>query len=321
MQGTRDVYGDHVFEENILSGLELRGFKGLRALGLLVDESESKENLTETLDKLSLDFLQPGKYQPRQHIDQHALDELADSIKTQGVIQPLIVRKVENNKYEIIAGERRWRAAKLAGLTHVPAIIKQVEDNVALAYALIENIQRENLNALEEAIAFERFKNEFDMTHAEIAETVGRSRTSITNSLRLLTLSEPIKKMIEEGKLDMGHARALLSLDSNQQYIVALKVIEKQLSVRETETLVNSTKISTVTEVKQREYPFKDKCNYWSKNLSSSLSTEVTVKFNDKGCGKITINVDSLDKMDWLIEMLNFSIETNDVSIGTTVDQ
>ena len=309
MQGLWDVYGDFVFKEIILSGLELKGLRGLRSLGMLLDESEKKDVPTDMLDKLSVDFLIPGKYQPRQHIEQQALNELADSIKSQGILQPLIVRKIELNKYEIIAGERRWRAAKIAGLTHVPAIIKEVEDNVALAYALIENIQRENLNAIEEAIAFERFKNEFDMTHAEIAITVGRSRTSITNSLRLLTLCDPVKKMLEEGKLDMGHARALLSLDSKQQYIIALKIIEKQLSVRETESLVNSTKISALTEVKQKGYLFKDKCNYWSKNLSNRLLTEVTVKFNDKGCGKITINVDSLDKMDWLVDMLNFSMD------------
>ena len=294
--------GASLCKEIILSSLELRGLKGLRSLDLLINTSEGHDEISKQIDKLPLDFLVPGKYQPRKHIDQKALDELAHSIKTQGVLQPVIVRKLEQKQYEIIAGERRWRAARIAGLTHIPSIISEIEDNIALAYALIENIQREDLNPIEEAIAFERFKNEFNMTHADIANTVGRSRASITNTLRLLFLSEPVKKLLEEGMIDMGHARALLSLESDQQEIIALKIIEKKLSVRETEQLVNGRKQLQVTTDTEENVFIKDKCND-----RLNILKIISHKLNNKGSGKIIIHVESLDEIDWLIDNINFS--------------
>lgn len=308
LRGWRDICRGVVIKGNILSGLELKGLKGLRSLGILIEESESTEIVKEVLDRIALDFLIPGKYQPRQNIDQQTLMELAESIKTQGILQPLIVRKVENHKYEIIAGERRWRAAKLAGLTHVPALIKAVEDNVALAYALIENIQRENLNAIEEAVAFERFKNEFDMTHSDIAQTVGRSRASITNSLRLLTLCDQVKKLLEEGRLDMGHARALLSLTTEQQIEAAKLVVEKALSVRETEKLVQ--RLNNIPEKKKTTYideAFEKKSAFWKTELSKKLSSSVNIQVGSDGKGKMVIHFDSMEEANWLMDHVGFT--------------
>ena len=206
----------------------------------------------------------------RQNLDDTTLNELADSIKVQGIIQPLIVRKVEFSKYEIIAGERRWRAATIAGLTHVPAIVRDIEDNVALAFSLIENIQRENLNPVEEAVAFSKFRDEFSMTHDEIAHMLGRSRVSVTNTLRLLSLEARVMKMLEDSKIDMGHARALLTLEPEQQYRVALMIIEKQLNVRLTEELANSFKYQN-NQSKDIKTNYHEKCFDWTRELKRLL--------------------------------------------------
>ena len=191
-----------------------------------------------SLGELPVGQLQRGQYQPRRDMDEEALQQLASSIKAQGILQPIIVRKVSADRYEIVAGERRWRAAQLAGLVQVPVVIKDIPDETAMAIGLVENIQRENLNAMEEANAFQRLLDEFDMTHQEVAESVGRSRTAVSNLLRLLNLAEPVQKLLTQGDLEMGHARALLALPLEKQWSVAQQVVEKSLSVRDTEALV-----------------------------------------------------------------------------------
>ena len=217
--------------------------KGLgRGLDALL--SGGKEQGSDLLRELKLEQLKPGKYQPRSRMDEESLKELAASIKAQGIMQPILARELVNGDYEIIAGERRWRAAQLAGLTQVPVLLRKVPDNAALAMALIENIQREDLNPLEEAIGIQRLIDEFQMTHQTAADAVGRSRSAASNLLRLLKLPQVVQDMLLEGAIDMGHARALISLDSAEQVLLANKIILRGLSVRETEKLVNSFKFS-----------------------------------------------------------------------------
>jgi len=283
-----------------VSNLELKGLRLLRNLETSISDSNVVNKVNTDISHLALEFLTPGKYQPRKHIDDTTLNELADSIKVQGIIQPLIVRKVEFSKYEIIAGERRWRAATIAGLTHVPAIVRDIEDNVALAFSLIENIQRENLNPVEEAVAFSKFRDEFSMTHDEIAHMLGRSRVSVTNTLRLLSLEARVMKMLEDSKIDMGHARALLTLEPEQQYRVALMIIEKQLNVRLTEELANSFK-SQNNQSKDIKTNYHEKCFDWTRELANKFSTKVSVKLNPQGKGTITIHVNSIDEIERLI--------------------
>ncbi len=285
---------------SVVSNLELKGLRLLRNLETSISDSNVVNKVNTDISHLALEFLTPGKYQPRKHIDDTTLNELADSIKVQGIIQPLIVRKVEFSKYEIIAGERRWRAATIAGLTHVPAIVRDIEDNVALAFSLIENIQRENLNPVEEAVAFSKFRDEFSMTHDEIAHMLGRSRVSVTNTLRLLSLEARVMKMLEDSKIDMGHARALLTLEPEQQYRVALMIIEKQLNVRLTEELANSFK-SQNNQSKDIKTNYHEKCFDWTRELANKFSTKVSVKLNPQGKGTITIHVNSIDEIERLI--------------------
>lgn len=284
-----------------MSNLELKGLKGLRNLGDLIQESQIIKADYEQLERLPIEYLTQGKYQPRRQLNDGALNELADSIKSHGVIQPIIARRLEKNNYEIIAGERRWHAAKIAGLTHIPAIIRDMEDNVALALSLIENIQRENLNPIEEALAFKRFLDEFSLTHDEIATIVGRSRVAVTNSLRLLLLCESVREMLQIGQLDMGHARALLSLNAEQQNRLALDVVKKQLSVRETERLAALMKHLNVIEHKNEMNDYRQECNQWASVLSEMLSKTVSVKLNNNGTGKVIIEVHSPEEIDWLL--------------------
>lgn len=295
LQGSKSLGG------SVVSNLELKGLRLLRNLETSSSGSNEMDDTNVSITHLALEFLQPGKYQPRKHIDDTVLNELADSIKVQGIIQPLIVRKVEHGQYEIIAGERRWRAAKIAGLTQVPVVIRNIEDNVALAFALIENIQRENLNPIEEAVAFSKFRDEFSMTHDEIAHTVGRSRVAITNTLRLLSLDKRVMRMLEEKKIDMGHARAVLTLDFEQQYQVALMIVEKQLNVRSAEELVNSLKFQNDRANKIKKNYYHEKCDYWTQELSSKFATKVSVKLNSLGKGTIIIHVNSADEVERLI--------------------
>ena len=213
--------------------------KGLgRGLDALLANDESASSQPDSLGTLPVENLQPGKYQPRTHMDQASLESLADSIRAQGIMQPIVVRLVDGGKYEIIAGERRWRASQLAGLKEVPVIIREIADDVALAMALIENIQRENLNPIEEANGIQRLIEEFNMTHESAAQAVGRSRSAVTNLLRLQNLHGVVQEMLAQAKLDMGHARALLMLDGAKQIAAAEEIVQNQLSVRAAEQLV-----------------------------------------------------------------------------------
>lgn len=241
--------------------------------------------------KLAVDCLQPGKYQPRGDIDEAALAELTDSIKQQGLLQPLIVREIRSGCYEIIAGERRWRASKLAGLTEIPVILRQVDDETAMAIALIENVQREDLNAMDQARAMHRLTDEFDLTHQQVAELVCKSRTAVSNYLRLLNLNESVKRLLENGDLDMGHARCLLMLESNQQASVAQSVVAKNLSVRETEALVARVKAGGTLEARRDQKPeIAPKFKQQIQTLSTRFQTKVNLKQTKAGKGTLVIH-------------------------------
>ena len=256
------------------------------------------------LEQISVEILQRGQYQPRQHIADEALQELSDSIKQHGVMQPIVIRKVssegEDAQYEIIAGERRWRAAKLAGLTHVPAIVRDMSDQVAIALALIENIQRQDLNPMEQALALQRFHEEFGLSHQEIAETVGKARASVSNLLRLLSLEESVKVLLDEQKIDMGHARALLPLKKNEQAKIAQQVVAKGLSVRQTEQLVRELQKPVSSNEKAK--PSSD-TNQLIEKLTEKLGAEVQIDHNAKGKGKIVIKYHSLDELDGILKV------------------
>lgn len=268
--------------------------KGLgRGLDALLDAGEpAAVQAPGTLSSLRVEQLQRGKYQPRTVIDDGALQQLADSIRKQGLMQPIVVRPLpaDAERYEIIAGERRWRAARLAGLAEVSVVVRDVPDQVALAMALIENIQREDLNALEQARGLEQLSAEFGLTHQEIAEAVGRSRVAVTNLLRLLHLSQPVQQLLMEGKLDMGHARALLSLEGRLQEGVARKIAEKGMSVRETESWVQEL-LHPVAAVASKSVPMPDRDVQRLENeLSERFGTTVEIKSARKGSGKLVIS-------------------------------
>ena len=274
--------------------------KGLgRGLDALL-AGDSEENKKDTLQHLQLDQLQPGKYQPRTHMDQASLAELAESIKSQGIMQPILARALIAGNYEIIAGERRWRAARLAGLTEVPVLVRVVADEAALAMSLIENIQRENLNPLEEATGIQRLINEFDMTHQLAAEAVGRSRSAVSNLLRLLNLAPPVQELLMHNQLDMGHARALLSLPNAGQITVANEVVGKGLSVREAERLVQRQQRP---DSKSKAKPDRDILRL-QEELAEKLGAVVTLKTQNKGRGKLIISYDSLEQLDDIIGRL-----------------
>jgi ParB family chromosome partitioning protein len=271
----------------------------------------------EELRKLPVDLLQRGKYQPRIDLRQESLQELADSIKAQGVVQPIVVRPINadgsyagnsseaqaEQRYEIIAGERRWRAAQIAGLHEIPAVIRRVPDEAAIAMALIENIQRENLNPLEEARALQRLITEFDMTHATAAEAVGRSRTAVTNLLRLLELGEDASKLVESRQLDMGHARALLALESKrQQAEVAAQVAQQKLSVRETEALVKRLQAQAAAGSQSAAPRVDPNIRKLEADLSEKLGAKVQVQHASSGKGKLIISYHSLEELDGILE-------------------
>ena len=279
--------------------------KGLgRGLDALLSGSDAKTE--DELRNLPVERMKPGKYQPRTHMDQDSLAELAASIKAQGVMQPILVRAVETTpgaeRYEIVAGERRWRAAQLAGLTEVPVLVRTIPDEQALAMALIENIQRENLNPLEEAQGLQRLIDEFGLTHQQAADAVGRSRPAASNLLRLLQLTAPVQEMLMTGQIDMGHARALLPISTGQQVGVAQRIIQKGLSVRETERLVqqllNPPKHAPEKTIDRDLLSLQER-------LSDGLGTNVAIRSNKKGAGKVTIEFSSLDQLDGLISRLN----------------
>ncbi|WP_264874652.1 ParB/RepB/Spo0J family partition protein [Vibrio agarivorans] len=248
-----------------------------------------------TLADLSIHQLQPGVYQPRKDMSDEALAELSASIQSQGIIQPIVVRKVAEERYEIIAGERRWRAAKQAGLKQVPCLIKNVQDRAAVAMALIENIQREDLNAIEESQALERLQEEFQLTHQQIADVIGKSRATVSNLLRLNQLEEQVKHLVEQKSLEMGHARALLALESESQYQVAEQIVKKSLTVRQAEALVKKTLAAQQSGEKLENLPVANTTvneETYSKleKLQQALATKVDVKVAKNGTGNVLIN-------------------------------
>lgn len=253
------------------------------------------------LRELPVDLIQRGKYQPRVEMNQEALEDLANSIKVQGVVQPIVVRPIGHEMFEIIAGERRWRATQLAGLDKIPAIIRDVPDESAVAMALIENIQREELNPIEEAAALQRLIDEFEMTHMQAAEAVGRSRVAVTNLLRLLSLTEDVKRMLSNGDLEMGHARALLPLEGGKQIQAAHQVVSRGLSVRETEKLVKKILSGIFESHPQKKQSTNPDVLKLQDNLSEKLGAKVKILYNDKGKGKVEIQYNSLDELDGIL--------------------
>ena len=252
-----------------------------------------------SLRTLAIDLVQRGRYQPRTDMHPESLQDLADSIKAQGLVQPIVVRPVGGGRFEIIAGERRWRAAQLAGLQAVPVVVRDVPDRAAIAMALIENIQRENLNPLEEARALRRLIDEFEMTHQEAAEAVGRSRTAVSNLLRLLELNDDVKQLVEAGKLEMGHARALLALAGARQSEAARTVVARGLSVRETERLVRKRQGGERPKPKAAA-PDPD-VQRLERELSERLGARVSLKAGARGKGQLVISYNSLDELDGIL--------------------
>ncbi len=253
------------------------------------------------LQKLPIEWLKPGKYQPRKDMSQDALEDLASSIRSQGVIQPIVVRQVGEQSYEIIAGERRWRASQLAQLDVIPCIIKDVPDEAAVAIALIENIQREDLNAMEEAIALQRLLSEFELTHQQVADAVGKSRASVTNLLRLNQLNDDVKLLLEHGDIEMGHARALLALDGLAQSDAARIVAAKQMTVRDTENLVRRL-LEPAPEVTPK---VKDPdVSSLEQRLSERFAAPVEINYNKKGKGNLVISYSSLDELEGILNKL-----------------
>ncbi|NOX76149.1 MAG: ParB/RepB/Spo0J family partition protein [Gammaproteobacteria bacterium] len=275
--------------------------RGLDALLGGSVKSISDNSAGTDLREIPVDLLQPGKYQPRTDMHPESLEELASSIKAQGVVQPIVVRPLAGGKrYEIIAGERRWRAAQIAGLHDIPSVVRDVPDEAAIAMALIENIQRENLNPVEEAVALQRLIDEFDMTHQQAAEAVGRSRAAVSNLLRLLTLNDDVRKMLEHGDLEMGHARALLALDGDAQSQAAREVVAGGFTVRDTEQLVRrlgNTPAKTKKDAKSVDPDIKR----LQDELAQKLAAKVLFQHAAKGNGKLVIHYNNLDELDGIL--------------------
>ena len=271
--------------------------KGLgRGLDALFDGDSNLNTIGGALQNLKISVLQPGKYQPRTSMDKEPLAELAESIKTRGVMQPILVRQISGGNYEIIAGERRWRAAQMAGLQEVPALIREVDDDAALAMSLIENIQREDLNPLEEALGIQRLIKEFGMTHQAAGEALGSSRSAISNLLRLLSLPASVQKLMMQGRLDMGHARALLALSSVKQIEVANLVANKKFSVRETEVLVGRM----TSTLSSKKFPDQDVLRL-QEEVSAQLGAQVTIKPGKKNTGNVLIHYSDLEQLDGIL--------------------
>jgi len=281
--------------------------KGLgRGLDALLSGNKSEKD--EVMRDLKVTLLKPGKYQPRSHMDETSLNELAASIKAQGIMQPILVRQLGDNNYEIIAGERRWRAAQLAGLSHVPVLVRSVSDNAALAMALIENIQRENLNPLEEAVGIQRLIDEFKMTHQVAADAVGRSRSAASNLLRLLKLPKSVRNLLMDNKLDMGHARALLPLENAQQILLANKIVMERLSVREAESLVQKQGHASCKEKPKSKAKVDRDTLRLQEELSALLGTNIQIRSGSKGSGKLIINYVNNEQLDVFLSRLKKDI-------------
>ena len=261
---------------------------------------EGKVPVDGELRNLPVEFLQRGRYQPRRDMDPGALQELADSIKTQGVMQPIVVRPIGENRYEIIAGERRWRATQIAGIDSIPVIIREIADETAIAMALIENIQRENLNPMEEAIALQRFADEFQFTHQQVADAVGKSRATVTNLLRLTSLNHEARSLLECGDLEMGHAKALLGLPDNMQGKAARAVVAKGLSVRQTEAMVR-TLIAQKYQPSETEKTLDPNVRKLQDDIAERLGATVQIEYNARGKGRLVISYNSLDELDGIL--------------------
>jgi len=270
----------------------------------------AKESLTadsdqDSLKSLPLDLISPGPYQPRSIFDKDRLQELADSIRHQGVIQPIVVRAKGDENYELVAGERRWRAAQMAGIENIPAIVRKVPDEIAIAMALVENIQREDLNPIEEATALRRLVDEFQMTHQEAGDSVGRSRSAVSNLLRLLELSEEVRELVDARHLEMGHARALLTLEPSMQAKAAREVVARELSVRETEQLVRRLKNPPLPKVTTLDPDVQRLQNA----LAEKLCAKVKLTHNAKGKGKMVIAFNSADELDGILEQMGLDTD------------
>lgn len=277
--------------------------KGLgRGLDALLSGSGADSN--DVLREIEIAQLQPGKYQPRSSMDEASLNGLAESIKAQGIMQPILVREVKGNKFEIIAGERRWRAAQIAGLHRVPVIVRNVENHAALAMALIENIQRENLNPLEEAIGIQRLIGEFQLTHQAASEAVGRSRSATSNLLRLLNLSQHVQEVLMRGEIEMGHARALLALAGAQQVMAANKIIADKLSVRETEKLVHEILNPVVKAERKKLIGGNVDIIRLQERVADQLGTKVGIQHKTRGMGKLVIEYKSLEQLDGILQKI-----------------
>ena len=278
-----------------------RGLDALLTSNRTSNSDSATTTITSELQQLAVEFLTPGKYQPRKDMSQEALEELASSIRAQGVIQPIVVRPLAKDKFEIIAGERRWRASQLAQLAEVPCIVKDVPDEAAVAIALIENIQREDLNAMEEAVALDRLSTEFALTHQQVADAVGKSRATVTNLLRLNQLNDDVKLLLEHGDIEMGHARALLALKDTEQSDAARLVAAKQFTVRETENLVRRIlEPKPVAEPQQKD----PDVSALEQRLSERFAAPVQISYNKKGKGKLEISYSSLDELDGILSKL-----------------
>ncbi|GLS28221.1 ParB/RepB/Spo0J family partition protein [Marinibactrum halimedae] len=257
------------------------------------------------LVELPVEFIERGKYQPRRDMNPEALEELAESIRVQGVMQPIVVRPIAESRYEIIAGERRWRATQLAELDKIPAIIRDVPDEAAIAMALIENIQREDLNPVEEAIALKRLQDEFELTHQEVAEAVGKSRTTVTNLLRLLSLTDDVRKLLEHGDIEMGHARCLLTLGALAQREIASQITSKGLSVRQTEALVR--RIQQEESKPKEEKNTNPDIHHLEEGLSAKVGVPVSVQHSASGKGRLILKYNNLDELDGILAHLRYT--------------
>lgn len=287
--------------------------RGLDALlGSIRQVSQDVQAATSTeqgqLQHIDVNQLQRGVYQPRREIANDQLTELADSIKKHGIMQPIVVRRLGEHAavpFEIIAGERRWRAAQLAGLDRIPALVRDIPDELAIALALIENIQREDLNPMEQAVALQRFHDEFGMSHQEIADTVGKARATVSNLLRLMSLHDDVKTMLDHGDLDMGHARALLALKSQQQLNVAKTIVEKVLSVRQTEQLIRDLLNPPQAKAKPASATTSADVEQLSRRLSERFGASVEIEHNQKGKGRMVIRYHSLDELDGILALID----------------
>jgi ParB family chromosome partitioning protein len=279
--------------------------KGLgRGLDALLGGAERKGRDEESLAQLAIASLRPGKYQPRTRMDEASLAQLADSIRARGVIQPIVARPVGEGQYEILAGERRWRAARMAGLERVPAVVREVPDEAALGIGLIENIQREDLNPIEEANGLKRLIEEFKLTHDEVAQAIGRSRAGVTNLLRLLELAASVQSMVQDGRIDMGHARALLALSKSRQVELAERVAQQGLSVRETERLVQEASAGPRPARAAAAHKLDADSRRLQEELAESLGAAVKLKPRRGGKGSVVIDYSSLDELQGIVAKL-----------------